>query len=160
MIQLPDNERQKDVMKITTLAKRQDFLRIASGRKKWVAQSMIVQIAEKPPTENQDSTTDNLTIRVGYTASKKVGNAVRRNRAKRRLREVARKILPLYGKKDHDYVLIARTSSVEMSFDQLIRDFKWCLKRLGSSKSVSEPSEKSDKTHGNPEQTLGKVTNK
>ncbi|MCF6197666.1 MAG: ribonuclease P protein component [Emcibacter sp.] len=60
--------------KIPTLAKRRDFLRIAATRKKWVAPGMIVQMAE--------GTEDRSAIRVGYTASKKVGNAVRRNRAK------------------------------------------------------------------------------
>ena len=88
---------------------------------------MIVQVAE--------GIEDTSVIRVGYTASKKVGNAVRRNRAKRRLREVVRHILPDKGVQGHDYVLIARSATVEMSFDRLIRDFSWCLKRLKSNKA-------------------------
>jgi ribonuclease P protein component len=121
MISFPAHSRHK----VPTLAKRRDFLRIAATRKKWVAPGMIVQMAE--------GTEDTSTIRVGYTASKKVGNAVRRNRAKRRLREVVRKSLWDRGVRGHDYVLIARSATVDMPFDQLIRDFNWCLKRLKSS---------------------------
>jgi ribonuclease P protein component len=47
-------------------------------------------------------------MRVGFTCSKKVGNAVARNRAKRRLREVARFVLPLHGRPGWDYVLVGR----------------------------------------------------
>jgi ribonuclease P protein component len=49
-------------------------------------------------------------MRVGFTCSKKVGNAVARNRAKRRLREIARLILPTSGQPGHDYVLIGRAN--------------------------------------------------
>lgn len=113
--------------KISVLAKRQDFLRIAAGQKKWVSNSMIVQVAVR---DEQDCSA----IRVGYTASRKVGNAVMRNRAKRRLREVVAHLLWDKGQRGHDYVLIARASTVDMSFDQLIRDFSWCLRRLDDGK--------------------------
>jgi ribonuclease P protein component len=51
---------------------------------------------------------DGLPGRVGFTCSKKVGNAVDRNRAKRRLREIARLVLPAHGRAGWDYVLIGR----------------------------------------------------
>ncbi|MBL4801332.1 MAG: ribonuclease P protein component [Emcibacter sp.] len=133
--------------KIPMLAKRRDFLRVAATRKKWVSGSMIVQVApaenhkaehkKDHSSEQESDTVALLTIRVGYTASKKVGNAVRRSRAKRRLREVVRRVLWDKGEKGHDYVLIARTATVEVPFDQLIRDFSWCLKRLSGHKSSS-----------------------
>lgn len=70
------------------------------------------------------------TIRVGFTASRKVGKAVVRNRARRRLKAVAREILPLFALPGHDYVLIARAGTVDRPYPALIRDLKKALKRL------------------------------
>ena len=67
-------------------------------------------------------------IRVGYTCSKKVGNAVARNRAKRRLREIARAVLPAQGKCGHDYVLIGRrTATATLPFATLLGDLEKAL---------------------------------
>lgn len=64
-------------------------------------------------------------IRVGFTCSKKVGNAVARNRAKRRLREVARIVLPEMGRDGWDYVLVGRKDvTADLAFDQLIADMQ------------------------------------
>ncbi len=148
MVQSEANATQNEIVKISMLRKRQDFLRIASGRIKWVAGSMIVQMANRPENDKPE---DNATIRVGYTASKKVGNAVRRNRAKRRLREVVRRVLKAGGKGGHDYVLIARSGAVDIPFDQLIRDFSWCLKRLGQSNGKNKNAVHLGQSHGKPD---------
>ena len=58
-------------------------------------------------------------VRVGYTVTKKVGNAVVRNRMKRRLRELARAALPKGGRPGHDYVLIGREGGIERDFAML-----------------------------------------
>lgn len=72
-------------------------------------------------------------VRVGVTASKKVGNAVTRNRAKRRLRALARSILATRGQPGHDYVLIARRdATVTLPYEQLEKDLTHALERLGS----------------------------
>lgn len=64
-------------------------------------------------------------IRVGFTCSKKVGNAVARNRAKRRLREVARIVLPELGRDGWDYVLVGRKDvTATLPFDTLIADLR------------------------------------
>ncbi len=60
--------------------------------------------------------------RVGFTASRKVGGAVERNRAKRRMRAAAAAILPLYGRERHDYVLVARTATLSRPFALLLDD--------------------------------------
>jgi ribonuclease P protein component len=70
-------------------------------------------------------------MRVGFTCSKKVGNAVQRNRAKRRLREVARMVLPDAGRDGWDYVLIGRRDeTAARSFTELQDDLRRALARV------------------------------
>lgn len=66
--------------------------------------------------------------RIGFTASKKVGNAVVRNRAKRRLRAAASQLLPLLARAGHDYVLVARATSVSQPFETVLSDITGALK--------------------------------
>jgi ribonuclease P protein component len=78
---------------------------------------------------------DDPTVGVGYTCSKKVGNAVARNRAKRRLREVARTVLPTMAKPGWDYVLIGRPQTTGTApFVRLIEDFSTALSHLHRAK--------------------------
>jgi ribonuclease P protein component len=72
-------------------------------------------------------------VRVGFTASRKVGNAVVRNRAKRRLRAIAAQILSNQGKSGMDYVLIARGATAARPFAALLTDLEWALRRVESS---------------------------
>lgn len=160
MTQPLDKNAREDIAQISVLKTRQDFLRIAAGRKKWVSGSMIVQILETPQQGQSDAPATNKPIRVGYTASKKVGNAVKRARAKRRLREVVRKVLPHGGKEGHDYVLIARSVTVDAPFDQLIRDFGWCLKRLNQPQDQKNHHRKPSQRRRKPEQTTSGRVNK
>ena len=76
---------------------------------------MNVQILHNQDLENS--------IGIGYTASKKIGNAVKRNKAKRIMRELARKIL-INGEINSYYVLIAKTSLLEEEFDKLLLELK------------------------------------
>ncbi len=69
-------------------------------------------------------------MRVGYTASRKVGNAVVRNRAKRRLRAAAARILAERGRPGTDYVLIARATTAERPFAALVDDLETALGRI------------------------------
>jgi len=69
-------------------------------------------------------------VQVGFTASRKVGNAVARNRAKRRMRAAARSILADRGKPGTDYVLIARSFAAERPFAELLTDLAAALRRI------------------------------
>lgn len=63
----------------------------------------------------------------GFTATKKVGGAVQRNRAKRRLREASRRLLPRFGRPGWDYVLIAREATLEVGWSRLLDDMESAL---------------------------------
>lgn len=105
---------------LQTLTKRQDFILTSRGLKH-SCDTMIVQTKKN----------DLRTVRVGITCSKKVGNAVVRNRAKRRLRAIARDILPTWGRVGFDYVLIGRHgSTISSEFKKLKNDFISALEAL------------------------------
>ena len=89
-----------DLLVLERLKQRKDFLRLAHA-KRVHSTSFVLQARDRG---------DEQALRVGFTCSKKVGNAVARNRAKRRLREIARLILPQFGQIGHDYVLIGRAN--------------------------------------------------
>lgn len=95
---------------------------------------MMVQARKRG--EAEEAGQDPNAIRVGFTCSKKVGNAVARNRAKRRLREVARLELPVHGRPGWDYVLIGRRDvTAECPFEQLRADLVRALEKLHGASS-------------------------
>lgn len=69
-------------------------------------------------------------VRVGFTASKKMGNAVKRNRAKRRLRAAVASVLPEKGCSGYDYVFVARKGIFDQPFEDLVKDMIWALKKI------------------------------
>lgn len=105
------------------LKKRTDFLRVAGARRKAAAPGVIVQAAPRPEAEAAP-------LRLGFTASKKVGNAVARNRARRRLKAAAASIMPAVADPDLDYVLIARPETVTRPYADLVRDLDQALRKL------------------------------
>lgn len=106
---------------VVRLKRRREFLRVAAARRKAVTPGMVVQARARD---------DGNEMRVGFTASRKVGNAVVRNRARRRLKALAEDILPRQGHAATDYVLIARASTAGRPFEALRDDLVAALARL------------------------------
>jgi ribonuclease P protein component len=107
-----------DLPNIHRLKKRASFLAAAKG----VTASrgaVVVQVVARPD--------DPVSIGVGFTATRRIGGAVVRNRAKRRLREAARRLVPLHGKSGHDYVFIARAGTAKRPWPRLLDDVESAL---------------------------------
>jgi len=117
---------------LEVLARRADFLRVAGSGKKWAAAGMVVQACPMPGlrAEKGASVSASPPLRVGFTASKKVGGAVVRNRARRRLKAIAREVLLREAAPGYDYVLIARAETATRDFQALRGDMRFALKRL------------------------------
>jgi ribonuclease P protein component len=119
---------------IGRLKRRAEFLQVAAANRKWVAPGLILQVRRQPSSESSNdsptSAADVAPLRVGFTASRKVGNAVKRNRARRRLRAVASEVLERHAEPGMDFVLIARPTTVERDYQALVGDLVAGLKRL------------------------------
>lgn len=122
------------------LKTRADFLRAQRGIRRRAASLTL----ETCPTPAEKA--GNRSLRVGYTASRKVGGAVQRNRAKRRLRAAAAALLPLYGQEGNDYVLVARRETLSRPFDGLLADLASALKA-----AQTKAQARSDRQFGKPE---------
>ena len=116
------------------LKRRPEFLRVAATRKKWAAPGLILQVRAHPADANPARAEDFL--RVGFTASKKVGNSVERNRVKRRLRALTREILPVHAKPGFDLVLIGRRETINRPWLKLVDDLLKALDKMGIARKL------------------------
>jgi len=107
---------------LVRLKTRADFLRVAASGRRAVRPGLMLQAAATPSGIDGAAS-----VRVGFTASRKVGNAVVRNRAKRRLRAAAAEILARDGRPGADYVLIARSGTGERRYVDLLGDLASAL---------------------------------
>jgi ribonuclease P protein component len=120
-------------LKILQIKKSAEFQKIGQTDSKFFAKTLI--LLTKPTPEKYSYSPERAQnaenfCRVGYTVSKKVGNAVVRNFAKRRLREAFRSLATIHAKNNYDYVLIARSEIALADFAKIISDVKFCLTRI------------------------------
>jgi ribonuclease P protein component len=111
------------------LKRRAEFLRVAAERTKWVAPGLVLQARPRSHDARDPLPAD--AIRVGFTVSRKVGGAVARNRARRRLRAAMAAVLPTHGRAGFDYVVVGRQATLTRPFEALIGDLTAALARLG-----------------------------
>lgn len=106
------------------LTQRSEFLRVAAARRKWAAPGLVLQAC--PPADPDAPGPP----RVGFTATRKIGGAVVRNRARRRLRSAVAEVLPAFGVGGWDYVVVAREGTVSRPFAELVGDLRAALRRV------------------------------
>ncbi|MBX9576487.1 MAG: ribonuclease P protein component [Caulobacteraceae bacterium] len=115
---------------IRRLTRRPQFLAAAKGRSE--ARGAVV-------VQRLDRADGDPAVGVGFTATRKIGGAVVRNRAKRRLREAARKLLPLLATPGSDYVLVARMGTADRDWTRLLDDVSSALTRLATPRPTPAP---------------------
>ena len=114
---------------IGRLKTRAEFLHVRGGAR-FTAPSLVLQARRRLDDETEDAEI----ARFGFTATKGLGGAVVRNRARRRLKEAVRVAGPSRAMAGYDYVLIAREGTVQRRFTELIKDLERALAK------VHEPS--------------------
>ena len=110
------------------LRQRADFLAAASGIKV-PATAFVLQARKRA---------DNGPVRLGFTVSKKVGNAIERNRVRRRLKEIVRLSGARHMQSGHDYVLVGRRAALKVPFDRIAQDFEGALRRLNAGRATAK----------------------
>ncbi len=122
------------------LKTRADFLRAQRGVRRITA-GLTLELCPTP-----EALALPRRLRAGYTASRKIGGAVQRNRAKRRLRAAAAAVLPLYGREGNDYVLVARPGTLSRPFAGLLVDLKGAV-RAAHAKAGQEGAAEAGPSH-------------
>ncbi|MCH2547511.1 MAG: ribonuclease P protein component [Alphaproteobacteria bacterium] len=120
---------------ITRIKKRKHFVAAASKGNKVVATTLVLQGYPTPVPAKALSAADYDTnipppIRVGFTVTKRVGNAVIRNRVRRRLKAAADQLLLEHGLSGWDYIIIGRAKAINEEFDIILRDMRYAIRKV------------------------------
>ncbi|MBQ8250948.1 MAG: ribonuclease P protein component [Alphaproteobacteria bacterium] len=130
---------EKSSLELTRLKKRRQFLRATHNGKKFVASTMILQTVKQDEFEG---------VRLGFTVTKKMGNAVVRNRIRRRLKAVAQAVFSKQTTLGYDFVIVARKTAYDAPFDVLNKDLLYLMrlfkKSLEEKKDDAQKDEKTD----------------
>ncbi|MCC5974829.1 MAG: ribonuclease P protein component [Rubellimicrobium sp.] len=126
-------------LSLSVLRKRADFLRAARATR---LNLLAFGLQARARQAEEAATIPPDTIRIGFTCSRKVGNAVARNRARRRLRAIAREVVPQHGQAGWDYVLIGRPeTTAQADFDAMRAELARALARVHAARpDASRPS--------------------
>ncbi len=127
------------------LKQRGEFMLVAKTRRKWAAPGLVLQARRQTGAGPRENDLHEATpqLRVGFTASRKVGSAVARSRARRRLRAAVDRVMPTHAAPDHDYVVIARAGTLTRPFDKLVDDLESALRHVDAYRnggSAPEPA--------------------
>lgn len=114
------------------LKKRSEFLAVAGTNRRYTTPGLVLQARQLTP-DDQSGAEMRTPVRVGFTATKKVGNAVIRNRARRRLRAAVGDVLADLAAQPADLVLVARQGTITRPFIELKNDLRLALRKLGIS---------------------------
>ena len=134
------------------LKTRPQFLKVAAARRKWVTPGLVLQAARRQHGEDRAAPVaceepgktpdkaaaskaaaeEDAEVRVGFTVTRKVGNAVARNRVKRRLRAAAAEVFPRIGRAGTDYVVIGRAATLTRPYDALCADLEQAIAKLNN----------------------------
>ncbi len=132
--------RQRRGRQWVSLERRADFLRVAGSGLRRVTPAFILQAASRT---NAEPSPIQAPIHVGFTASRKVGNAVARSRAKRRLRALTDRLISM-ADPAFDYVLVGRTETLTRDFTAMENELRDALKRIAQPRKGGQPN----KGHG------------
>ena len=124
---IPPADRPDAPAPVPHLKRRGEFLRVAAARNRWVAPGFILQAAPNPAARHAPRPP---AARIGFTVSRKVGKAVVRNRARRRLRAAAAEVLPQTARPGWDYVLIGRQETNAQVFAAMVADLRRAVTRV------------------------------
>jgi ribonuclease P protein component len=120
------------------LKKRSEFLAVAAANRRWTTPGLVLQarpylndISGCDEARPAEETRHGGGLRVGFTATKKIGNAVKRNRARRRLRAAVGDVLKDAGSTSADLVIVARQGTIKRPYADLKNDLAAALRRLG-----------------------------
>jgi len=128
------------------LKRRREFLHVARAGRKWAAPGLVLQVLDRhavTTTNDGDRAggpVNENNIRVGFTVTRKVGGAVIRNRARRRLRAAVETVMPTHAAPGRDYVVIGRARTNARPFAELVGDLETALRKLNAWRNGVTPS--------------------